>query len=221
MTRVFQSTLPVWGATRQTLRIAVLITFQSTLPVWGATCSPQHKDSAGGYFNPRSPCGERLHHNYEKQAENRFQSTLPVWGATTVSTEDKFTVIISIHAPRVGSDPARYSSQRHRCNFNPRSPCGERLYHTYCITAGTPISIHAPRVGSDNRSCTLLCCHMYFNPRSPCGERPHVPPLSVTGQQEISIHAPRVGSDRYLLCRMLRMSISIHAPRVGSDIATL
>ncbi len=36
---VFQSTLPVWGATtllRYVMRSEVL--FQSTLPVWGATC---------------------------------------------------------------------------------------------------------------------------------------------------------------------------------------
>ena len=55
----FQSTLPVWGATVETVVDPEAIEFQSTLPVWGATgplwqavCCPQ-------YFNPRSPCGER------------------------------------------------------------------------------------------------------------------------------------------------------------------
>ena len=33
----FQSTLPVWGATRRICRIFFKIVFQSTLPVWGAT----------------------------------------------------------------------------------------------------------------------------------------------------------------------------------------
>ena len=36
-TRRFQSTLPVWGATRGLLTSAGYPTFQSTLPVWGAT----------------------------------------------------------------------------------------------------------------------------------------------------------------------------------------
>ena len=34
--------------------------FQSTLPVWGATRSPLVTRSSPFYFNPRSPCGERL-----------------------------------------------------------------------------------------------------------------------------------------------------------------
>ena len=33
-----------------------------------------------------------------------FQSTLPMWGATRVCRSDKSYFIISIHAPRAGSD---------------------------------------------------------------------------------------------------------------------
>ena len=101
--------------------------FQSTLPVWGATSAaacPADKDKN---FNPRSPCGERriissgfmecieisIHaprvgsdrcqyvnvHNFYK-----FQSTLPVWGATFEELSMARNLNISIHAPRVGSD---------------------------------------------------------------------------------------------------------------------
>ena len=57
--------------------------FQSTLPVWGATFD---------VFCALVYVG--------------FQSTLPVWGATPGQIEASFTSIsISIHAPRVGSDP--------------------------------------------------------------------------------------------------------------------
>ena len=56
-----------------------------------------------------------------------FQSTLPVWGATNTSDGLTVAALISIHAPRVGSDGllgVRWES------------CQD-------------ISIHAPRVGSD------------------------------------------------------------------------
>ena len=33
---------------------------------------------------------------------------------------------ISIHAPRTGSDDSQVLSEQGRCNFNPRSPHGER-----------------------------------------------------------------------------------------------
>ena len=37
-------------------------------------------------------------------ASRKFQSTLPVWGATDVEHIPAADVVISIHAPRVGSD---------------------------------------------------------------------------------------------------------------------
>ena len=57
------------------------------------------------YFNPRSPCGERLAVTYGNHDQRlQFQSTLPVRGATTDSITGWETVRISIHAPRAGSD---------------------------------------------------------------------------------------------------------------------
>ena len=58
-----------------------------------------------------------------------------------------------------------------RSDFNPRSPCGERLS-----------LLRVPRLLSN------------FNPRSPCGERPGGAVL-VYKNAYISIHAPRAGSD--------------------------
>ena len=79
--------------------------FQSTLPVWGATSAFPVLCFPPAYFNPRSPCGERLvpltavcgctNFNPRSPCGERheavwkpdlplykFQSTLPVWGAT-------------------------------------------------------------------------------------------------------------------------------------------
>ena len=55
-------------------------------------------------FNPRSPCGERQRHRKNVPIWMTFQSTLPVWGATGNGTGLYVVQMISIHAPRVGSD---------------------------------------------------------------------------------------------------------------------
>ena len=80
---VFQSTLPVRGATTWTGegQLAYQI-FQSTLPVRGATMTI-----------PPSPW-----------LPTAFQSTLPVRGATAMVAAGIFHRAISIHAPRAGSD---------------------------------------------------------------------------------------------------------------------
>jgi len=78
---IFQSTLPVGGATSADVGVCELNKFQSTLPVGGATIELIGIDSSSkisihaprggsdiyrlrskgeaGYFNPRSPWGER------------------------------------------------------------------------------------------------------------------------------------------------------------------
>ena len=125
--RIFQSTLPVWGATICKEGACPIWTFQSTLPVWGATVSRSCNGETAHYFNPRSPCGERhqlkaqfwiteqfqstlpvwgatLGALVSSQVQQEFQSTLPVWGATVHIERNDLTSVISIHAPRVGSD---------------------------------------------------------------------------------------------------------------------
>ena len=146
--------------------------------------------------------------------------------------------MVSIHAPRVGSDNSPPASSAVESCFNPRSPCGERrsariascrvatFQSTLPVWGATPsdcrssrttrVSIHAPRVGSD----VLRCFSLLANGRS--------------------IHAPRVGSDelerlkgdvakcfnprspcgerRYTPRETFPSAgVSIHAPRVGSD----
>ena len=105
LTDTFQSTLPVWGATfsskqhtsssnisihaprvgsdnNPTIRRMHCSVFQSTLPVWGATPWTPCWVPCWGYFNPRSPCGERRAGHPTGERQGAFQSTLPVWGAT-------------------------------------------------------------------------------------------------------------------------------------------
>ena len=146
---VFQSTLPGWGATATTLAVEpVPVQFQSTLPGWGATPNPVIRSIRKTNFNPRSPDGERRSLLSLVLSEMRFQSTLPGWGATFNVIGDVGAGVfqstlpgwgatqqrrhpvqqgrISIHAPRVGSDPPPCRSCCPGRYFNPRSPGGER-----------------------------------------------------------------------------------------------
>ena len=77
-----------------------------------------------------------------------FQSTLPARGATLSETSLTKDQIISIHAPRTGSDAIAWNS---------------------CVPM--TISIHAPRTGSDKCHHISLVHKHDFNPRSPHGER--------------------------------------------------
>ena len=127
--------------------------FQSTLPVWGATQISTIKRCSMADFNPRSPCGERRPLQLcWFRVQWRFQSTLPVWGATFRGAFCTTDEIISIHAPRVGSDFLSFPTAFAIDNFNPRSPCGERPFRFIWLSLHRSISIHAPRVGSDYRS---------------------------------------------------------------------
>ena len=154
------------------IRVACVDTrFQSTLPMRGATWHQPSEALRPGYFNPRSPCGERPGSCSGSLKPCEFQSTLPMRGATAGQADIVRTNEISIHAPHAGSDAPRYGWRLHSSYFNPRSPCGERHQRR-----------HHGRHGWD------------FNPRSPCGERRNpfndFKPISL-----ISIHAPHAGSD--------------------------
>ena len=129
-----------------------------------------------GYFNPRSPWGERLNiYRYSKCANTIsihalreesdlhlrflvlrvtvFQSTLSVRRATfRWYSSHKRRISISIHALREESDRLHIRSRSISCHFNPRSPWGERPITPFMVLnpVPKPISIHALREESDH-----------------------------------------------------------------------
>ena len=127
-------------------------------------------------FNPRSPCGERpfccpgLH-----SAHFTFQSTLPVWGATLGPVLRGDCDIISIHAPRVGSDQTTYRNIIEDELFQSTLPVWGATAQGFATRSDISISIHAPRVGSDTARSRKVWRTINFNPRSPCGERLYFP----------------------------------------------
>ena len=94
-----------------------------------------------------------------------------MWGATHEKRVLYVLVAISIHAPRVGSDKAFQCVQVRRLDFNPRSPCGERLYMGIALTQVVLFQSTLPVWGATIHSISTHIKYRYFNPRSPCGER--------------------------------------------------
>ena len=101
-----------------------------------------------------------------------FQSTLPVWGATANLSRAKPEALISIHAPRVGSDEVEDWTCASCYYFNPRSPCGERPNTSYQRAVKDIFQSTLPVWGATPAREPERSTGTYFNPRSPCGERP-------------------------------------------------
>ena len=133
------------------------------------------------HFNPRSPHGERhlalIHSDREK--------------------------LISIHAPRTGSDRYHSTLRVNPIYFNPRSPHGERLFTIPFIALTSDFNPRSPH-GERRPTLSFRPRHGgYFNPRSPHGERPshsllhdfdkHFNPRSPHGERPFlpcAAHAP-------------------------------
>ncbi len=171
------------------------------------------------------------------QSRTIFQSTLPARGATEQRRGNTSVLLISIHAPRTGSDLR-----------------GGR------VMLVIPISIHAPRTGSDVAFLSVENLLLNFNPRSPHGERhgggvllvsleifqSTLPARGATGTQKTRTSreifqstlpargATKGGEGRGKACKFqstlpargatvadaleaMSEGISIHAPRTGSD----
>ena len=137
------------GATRAKCRYDQYPLISIHTPHAGSDPLPSSVPLSHPYFNPHSPCGERLRPPEFYINFFRFQSTLPMRGATFTPPK----------ASGVAAD------------FNPHSPCGERLCHsaghdlikifqsTLPMRGATMfwqfarnalvISIHTPHAGSD------------------------------------------------------------------------
>ena len=208
-------------------------------------CGERRTDISGylaeSDFNPRSPCGERLSGRLRSWFCLQFQSTLSLRRATisfrAFVQRVSFQSTLSLRRATSGSGLLLLFDN----NFNPRSPCGERLRTAFGPCSG--LSNFNPRspCGERPRKRKRLAHHIdqfqstlslrratsnsssvswiqrYFNPRSPCGERQ----APLPGQflfPWISIHALLAESDwSYRGTTYIDGSISIHALLAESD----
>ena len=102
----------------------------------------------------------------------KFQSTLPAWGATLLQTVCRIS-----------------------CNFNPRSPRGERPYARYDVNLEDVFQSTLPAWGATRQR------------------------RMTHRRQRFQSTLPAWGATRKDGRRIKAYAISIHAPRVGSDVA--
>ena len=180
----------------------------------GYSCSRPRLSSL---FQPTLPLRGATGHGRRRHQEADVSTHAPLAGSDGPHLELlNVVLVVSTHAPLAGSDPRTFRCRSRQACFNPRSPCGERLFGflllvcldefqpTLPLRGATPwrwhrkssarVSTHAPLAGSDAstraRSGAVRC----FNPRSPCGERPQGI-MQITILPSVSTHAPLAGSD--------------------------
>ena len=130
------------------------------------------RNTSGVGFNPRAPRGARRCERDRRRSRRLFQSTRPAWGATAPSRSSSVRASVSIHAPRVGRDPAGPSCGSDVRTFQSTRPAwgatrgdaAPTTWHVFQSTrpawgatrrgsrfriAAVRVSIHAPRVGRD------------------------------------------------------------------------
>ena len=169
----------------------------------------------------------------------RFQSTLPARGATLGCRVAPIPRLISIHAPREGSDSPCLHLNLSHIRISIHAP---REGSDPGAETGSPqgvISIHAPREGSDadrpqvlsihavfqstlpargatETRSTADCPRWHFNPRSPRGERPGQGGI-LHRRDLFQSTLPARGATPVVIPPLVVVDISIHAPREGSD----
>ena len=127
--------------------------FLSTLPAWGATRHPHRKS------------GQTL----------SFLSTLPAWGATIAEDISLVHLVISIHAPRVGSDKLVSPSKTRSSTFLSTLPAwGATVALIQEAQNGNVFLSTLPAWGATVGRPSRHLPSANFYPRSPRGERHHV-----------------------------------------------
>ena len=150
---------------------------------------------AGLYFYPRSPRGERLLGHLQPLPAD----------------------VISIHAPREGSDlPAASPGCGQSINFYPRSPRGERRCGCLARILDDRFLSTLPARGATGIDQPAGNIPLNFYPRSPRGERPSWNTAS-PWSTNFYPRSPRGERRRQPDAGPCHRHISIHAPREGSD----
>ena len=236
---IFQSTLPVRGATKDKKRMTQEDRISIHAPRAGSDGAHRTRRKRKRNFNPRSPCGER--HVCERRLvrwREDFNPRSPCGSDGTPFEAVNMLTGISIHAPRAGSDQVIRVYVQNATYFNPRSPCGERRCMRPACSVSSVFQSTLPVRGATMNNARSTAFSHDFNPRSPCGERPtpHThgsrvkafqSTLPVRGatrdyvaggfkplfQSTLPVRGATIG----LSAIFVFGSISIHAPRAGSD----
>ncbi len=152
-------------------------------------------------FNPRSPHGERriFHSDCIQDGVISIHALLTESDYHLTYTHS-IVYTISIHALLTESDEHTRQCVTKPCDFNPRSPHGERRVVRPFALAYSLISIHALLTESDEDLDDLDAIAGDFNPRSPHGERlPSVMGLPTLSRFQSTLSSRR--ATRFFLIR--------------------
>ena len=213
--QIFQSTLPMRGATAEPVRSPGRWRISIHTPHAGSDAPKTSIFWGTTYFNPHSPCGERPPSPPAAVKMFPFQSTLPMRGATCLRHIGDMLAVISIHTPHAGSDACGPTRSAAGTDFNPHSPCGERPRRYR-----HPASVQKFQSTLPMRGATQMwaCASASRAFQSTLPMRGATTDVGVRiGVEGISIHTPHAGSDHHHTDCARRVHISIHTPHAGSD----
>ena len=153
-------------------------------------------------FNPRSPHGERRLVRHCRPTTRAISIHALLTESDRVPDFCFYGLQISIHALLTESDCPQVLFVPCPCNFNPRSPHGERRRSPSFLSRRrqnfNPRSPHGER----HSLGTMPLWFNDFNPRSPHGER-QTGDLHTVSDKHISIHALLTESDQTIAGRRL------------------
>ena len=145
--------------------------FQSTHSLRSATIFYRLPRRTVFSFNPRTPCGVRHRRITRHAMGKQFQSTHSLRSATIPIPFLQCPHRVSIHALLAECDATGWRCTPPATSFNPRTPCGVRLFGFTCFRLGIIVSIHALLAECDRISWPARTIPRRFNPRTPCGVR--------------------------------------------------
>ena len=201
--------------------VQIVKIFQSTLPTRGETRQVPRSLPGRQDFNPLSPHGERLHpfqlrvqpYNFNPlsphgERPKQGDGTLPPYG------------FISIHSPHTGRDPHARCSRTPSHGFQSTLPTRGETFSLNAITLLFSISIHSPHTGRDVASYFFCACSLPFQSTLPT--RGETPPASVKIKPSLfQSTLPTRGETFLKLFVPPLFIISIHSPHTGRDMGRL
>ena len=123
LTALFQSTLPGWGATDLVLRVGQFEPISIHAPRMGSDSATRLGSTSRQNFNPRSPDGERrAPPRSPVPSPGHFNPRSPDGERLCGDVSGVPVFSISIHAPRMGSDPVKSRSQQNLEAFQSTLP---------------------------------------------------------------------------------------------------
>ena len=214
----FLSTLPARGATYPSRLHPPEAPISIHAPREGSDALPETCTLSWAYFYPRSPRGERPKNANILLLLQNFYPRSPRGERPAAAADGGDHLIISIHAPREGSDltagvcdggqvpflstlPARGATDvghrltAHDTLFLSTLPArGATQATSDASTSASPFLSTLPARGATLQRRKISEDAQHFYPRSPRGERRKQAPAGHP-VRDISIHAPREGSD--------------------------